>query len=95
MEEFEEEFESIWKKYPVKKGKPNAKKDYIKARQDGTTYEEVAVGLERYLKYIEKEKGWYKPKWASTWFHQHSWLDEIDEGEDLEVAKDNFGNYVL
>ena len=95
MEEYENEFEYIWKIYPVKKGKVNAKKSYIKAREKGTTYNEVILGLERYLKYCEKEKGWYRPKFGSTWFNQQSWLDEFDEGESLTVAKDNLGNYVL
>ena len=33
--QLEEEFETIWKKYPNKKGKPNALKSYIKARKKG------------------------------------------------------------
>ena len=88
------EFEAIWSSYPNKQGKLKAKQSYIKARKDGTTYEEVYMGLERYIRYCRREQ-WYKPKHGSTWFNQQCWADEIDEGDNIEVTKDNFGNYVI
>ena len=75
--ELEEEFEVIWKKYPNKKGKPNALKSYIKARKKGTPYEEVLTGLEKYVQYItigKIEQQYIKH--GSTWFNQECWNDE-------------------
>lgn len=95
MIDYEQEFERLWKMYPNKQGKVNSKRDYIKARENGTTYNEVARGLEKYLAYCLRES-WYKPKHASTWFHQNCWLDEIDEGEDKNYAdRDKFGNIIV
>lgn len=93
--DFDAEFDSLWKLYPNKQGKFKAKEDYIKARKKDTTYDEVKRGLERYLAYCYKEE-WYKPKMGSTWFRQHCWLDEIDEGDyDTEIVKDKFGNIII
>lgn len=75
--QLEEEFETIWKKYPNKKGKPNALKSYIKARKKSTTYEEVLTGLEKYVQYItigKIEQQYIKH--GSTWFNQECWNDE-------------------
>lgn len=94
--DFDAEFETLWKLYPNKQGKVKAKKKYIEARATGTTYDEVANGIEKYLKYCEKEKSWYRPKMGSTYFNQYCWLDEIDEGDnDKEIAKDKYGNIIL
>lgn len=75
--EIDTEFESLWKRYPNKKGKESAYKSYVKARQNGTTYDKVINGLENYLKEIEvkKTKTQYI-KHGSTWFSQHCWQDE-------------------
>ena len=71
------EFESLWKRYPNKKGKESAYKSYLKARQNGTTYDEVINGLENYLKEIEVKKTETQYiKHGSTWFSQHCWQDE-------------------
>lgn len=87
------EFEEIWKAYPNKKGKDNSKRDYIKARKDGVTYETIVNGLKKYLMYCRKEKNWYKPKNGSTWFHQRSWNDEYEieiTTEDLQMDLTDF-----
>ena len=75
--QFEEEFETIWKEYPRKQGKANALKAYIKTRKKGTTYEEVLIGLENYVKYITigKIESQYI-KQGSTWFNQECWNDD-------------------
>lgn len=87
------EFEEIWKAYPNKKGKDNSRRDYIKARKDGVTYETIVNGLKKYLMYCKKEKKWYKPKNGSTWFHQRSWNDEYEieiTTEDLQMDLTDF-----
>ncbi len=75
--ELEEEFEIIWKEYPRKQGKANALKAYIKTRKKGTTFEDVLLGLENYVKYItiEKIQAQYI-KQGSTWFNQECWNDD-------------------
>lgn len=75
--EIDTEFESLWKHYPRKMGKESAYKSYLKARQNGTTYDEVINGLENYLKEIEVKKTETQYiKHGSTWFSQHCWQDE-------------------
>ena len=74
----EQEFETIWSKYPNKKGKDNAMKDFIKARKDGISYEDIDNGLNNYLTYIKANK--LETRYilhGSTWFHQHRWNDEF------------------
>lgn len=75
--ELEEEFEVIWAKYPNKKGKANALKAYIKARKKGTTKEDVMIGINNYIRYIQIEK--IEPQYVkhgSTWFNQECWNDD-------------------
>lgn len=74
---FEEEFEELWKAYPNKQGKKNALTKFIKARKSGTTYEEIVEGLKKYLLYCHQNKDWYKPKNGETWFNKQSWNDEL------------------
>ena len=75
--EIDTEFESLWKRYPNKKGRESAYKSYLKARQTGTTYDEVINGLENYLKEIEVKKTEKQYiKHGSTWFSQRCWQDE-------------------
>lgn len=79
---FAQEFDTIWSIYPNKKGKENAKKDFIKARKSGITYEEIENGLNNYIRYLEtnrKQKQYTLN--GSTWFHQHRWEDEYQEEE--------------
>lgn len=73
----ETEFETIWEHYPNKKGKDNAKTKYIRARKNGTTYEEVVQGLKNYLNYIKHNNiDIQYVKHGSTWFNQKCWKDE-------------------
>lgn len=81
--EIDTEFESLWKRYPNKKGKESAYKSYAKARANGTTYDEVINGLENYLKEIEVKKTETQYiKHGSTWFSQHCWQDEYVTAEE-------------
>lgn len=90
--EIDTEFDSLWKRYPNKKGKESAYKSYAKARANGTTYDEVINGLENYLKEIEvKKTDKQYIKHGSTWFSQHCWQDEyvtVEESKPNEF--DNF-----
>ena len=72
-----EEFEKLWQYYPNKKGKEEARKKYLLARKNGTTYEEVANGLKNYITYIKSENIEEKYiKHGSTWFNQKCWNDD-------------------
>ena len=90
--EIDTEFESLWKRYPNKKGKESAYNSYAKARQNGTTYDEVINGLENYLKEIEVKKTETQYiKHGSTWFSQHCWQDEyVTAVEEKHSEYDNF-----
>lgn len=71
------EFENLWSLYPRKQGKENALKSYIKARKDGTTYEEVECGIYAYIRYIQAEQTEQQYiKMGSTFFSQKSWQDD-------------------
>ena len=75
--DFDGEFDTIWNTYPNKKGKDNAKKDFIKARKEGISFEVIENGLKNYLIYIKANK--LEPRYilhGSTWFHQRRWNDE-------------------
>lgn len=77
-EKLDDEFESLWKLYPRKKGKDSAKKTYLKLRKsENVTYEQVRNGIEMYCKYNEfhnVEEEYIKH--GSTWFNQHAWEDD-------------------
>lgn len=76
IEQYSKEFDKLWEHYPNKKGKEEAKKKYISARKDGTTYEEVASGLKKYIEYCKAENIETKYiKHGSTWFNQKCWND--------------------
>lgn len=72
-------FETIWKLYPKKSGKANAKKDFDKAIKSGIDPELIKSKLEEYLKQIKaKQTPQQFIKQGSTWFHQAGWEDEYD-----------------
>ena len=79
-DDFEAEFDIIWKTYPRKEGKTNALKAYIKARSDKNkpvSFEQVQKGVERYVEYIKANNTEQKYiKHGSTWFNQHCWDDD-------------------
>lgn len=71
------EFEKLWSIYPRKQGKENALKHYIKARKDGTTYEEVEQGIISYIRYLQAEQTESQYiKMGSTFFSQKAWRDD-------------------
>lgn len=76
---FDSEFENLWKIYPKKQGKKNAKKSYIKARKSKVAYNDILNGLNNYLEYIKNNKvSQQYIKQGSTWFNQECWNDEYD-----------------
>lgn len=77
---YNDEFEKLWKIYPKKQGKAKAHYSFVKARQKGTTFEEIESGLKRYIAYVDKSK--IKSQYikqGSTWFNQQCWQDEYEE----------------
>lgn len=80
IEIYNDEFEKLWKIYPKKQGKAKAHYSFVKARQKGTTFEEIESGLKRYIAYVDKSK--IKSQYikqGSTWFNQQCWKDEYEE----------------
>jgi hypothetical protein len=76
--EFENEFEQLWKLYPKKEGKKDAKAKYLKLRKaNKISYETVENGLYKYLEHLSATNEDYKfiPK-GSSWFNQERWQDE-------------------
>lgn len=75
------EFETLWKMYPRKIGKPKALTAYQKARKDGISYEQVESGIKTYCEYIKAKKIETEfIKHGSTWFNGGCWNDEYDLG---------------
>ncbi len=71
------EFETLWKLYPRKIGKPKALKAYQKARKSGTTFEDVKQGIEAYRRQIDALKTATEYiKHGSTWFNNEGWKDD-------------------
>lgn len=73
----EAEFEQLWELYPRKNGKKDAKRHYLAAVAEGTTFEEVKTGIEAYKHYIKKTGT--EPKYVkmgSSFFCQRSWADD-------------------
>lgn len=91
---YAEEFETLWKLYPRKLGKPKALKSYEKARRKGTTYEEVEKGLKAYCKQIELQKTATEYiKHGSTWFNGECWNDEYEVKTTNEPQKQEHKRY--
>jgi hypothetical protein len=87
----EDEFETLWELYPRKNGKKDAKKHYLTAVSQGTTFEDVKAGIEAYKNYIEKTNT--EPKYikmGSSFFHQRSWADDwsVPKTVPREIARD-------
>lgn len=92
--EASELFESLWKLYPNKRGKTQiTDKDKQKLLEIGL--EEMTRAIERYKKYIEANKDWYKPKNGSTFF-KGGYEDYLgDDYEEIKqtVKKSGFNNF--
>ena len=78
INEYENEFEDLWKLYPRKEGKNVALKKYIQYRKNNeATFDEVKQGILNYKKIIEKNKtSTQYILHGSTFFNQKRWEDE-------------------
>ena len=81
------DFEEAWQAYPRKEGKMNAKRDYLKARNEGVTREEILEGIQRYKTATAKTEPQYILH-GSTWFHQRRWTDEYNVPQTYERSYD-------
>lgn len=90
-ENYEEEFEQLWKLYPKKEGKKDALKHYIVARRNGTTYEQVENGIKRFNDAITFYMTEYRYiPMGSSWFNQEKWNDEyLLEKKEEKKSKGN------
>lgn len=70
-------FDSIWKLYPVKKGKGQVSEAKRKALYQ-IGYEEMARAIDRYKKDLKKDASWRKPQNGSTFFNS-GYVDYLDE----------------
>ena len=68
--QLENEFETVWSKYPNKKGKKQAFNHYKAWRKSSTkhTNEYLIDRLDKYLAYCQ-QNSWYHPMNGSTWFN--------------------------
>lgn len=74
-----EEFETVWKMYPRKKGKADSKKAYVKARKRGVSMETIQAAVVEFAKAQAGNSPMYIP-YGSTWFNGAGWEDE-DNGK--------------
>lgn len=76
-EEINKFFDSVWKLYPVKKGKADVsekkRRELYKIGYDG-----IKRAVDRYLQDLAKDADWRKPKHGSTFFNS-GYVDYLDE----------------
>ena len=87
----ETEFEEVWELYPNKKGKSNALKAYIKARNDGVDKDTILNGIKAYKAYLDAEK--VESRYiahGSTWFNQRRWDDDYTSKVQGKTKFSNF-----
>lgn len=76
----DEEFETLWKLYPKKLKKKEARVYYKKVRKKEDIFEKVKAGIEKYNDYIRVKKidDKYIAK-GGNWFEGERWNDEYGE----------------
>lgn len=84
--ELEIEFEEVWKHYPRKIGKDKSLNYYIKARNEGTTKEQILKAVISYAEEVKTTPTKYI-KHGSTWFNGKYWNDEIKETEEERLKR--------
>ena len=90
-QQIDQEFETLWERYPRKQGRKDAFRHYSSARRNGVTYETISAGLDRYCNYIKRND--VKPqyiKMGSSWFCQQAWDDEL---RDTSKTASGFKNF--
>lgn len=88
--DLEDEFETLWKLYPNKQGKINARKSFIKHRQSGVEYQTIEKGLKRYVDYCKTIKDKKYIKHGSTWFNQMCWEDDYTVSSNSKMMSHNY-----
>ena len=85
VSQLENEFETVWSKYPNKKGKKQAFNHYKAWRKSSTkhTNEYLLERLKKYLTYCQ-QNSWYHPMNGSTWFNGR--FDDELETENVAPA---------
>lgn len=70
-------FDSVWKLYPVKKGKGQVSTTQRK-KLFRVGYAAIENAIRRYMKELEKDSSWRKPQNGSTFFNS-GYVDYLDE----------------
>jgi hypothetical protein len=76
---FDLEFETLWKRYPNKQKKKQAKQSFLRARKNNVSLETIESGLNDYINYIHAQR--IDPQYikhGSTWFNGECWNDEYN-----------------
>lgn len=83
INEYEDEFEKLWKLYPRKEGKQVAHKIYLSLRKKNeVSYEQVEKGILAYIQELKRNRTQDKfILHGSTYFNQRRWEDELPEVE--------------
>ena len=71
----DEEFDTLWSKYPRRVGKKDALRHYKAARKEAIRFEDIDRGLDKYIEYCRGKPEQYIMQ-GSTWFCGHHWDDE-------------------
>lgn len=88
-----DEFDELWEIYPRKEGKKKAKDAYIRARKNGTSFEEVMNGIRSYQNHIEQTGMDRKYiKMGSTYFNGRCWEDRFEVTESVDDILARWGN---
>jgi predicted transcriptional regulator len=76
-----EQFDAFWKAYPLKKGKDNARKAFLRAIRQ-TPAETIIAGVEQAKASDRRFKNRQYTPHPATWLNSGGWTDDPD-GEDL------------
>lgn len=67
-------FETLWKQYPKKVGKKNAKAQFVKVNPDDQLFEQIMRGLMQYKQTDPVKKGYIRD--PERWIRDRRWEDE-------------------
>lgn len=88
-----DEFDELWEMYPRKEGKKKAKDAYIRARKNGTSFEDVMNGIRNYQNHIEQTGIDRKYiKMGSTYFNGRCWEDRFETSDPVDDWLERWGN---
>lgn len=89
--DFADEFDILWGKYPNKKGKKDAFKHYTNARKSGISYETIDKGIDNYISFIKSSNRQSQYiMYGSTWFCGNHWEDDYN----VNVNEENDDQYI-